>query len=155
MRVHFGGDHAAFELKSVLIDHVRALGHEPIDHGPFKYDSQDDYPVYVLPCAQAVKDDPDSLGIVLGGSGNGEQIAANKIPGIRCGLGHNVETARLAREHNNAHCLAIGSRMSSPELAKSMVTAFLETPFTEDPRHQRRVAMLEEFEAHGDFPESD
>lgn len=152
MRVHFGSDHAALELKTALIEHARELGHEPVDHGPFEYDAQDDYPVFVLPAAQAVKDDPGSLGVVLGGSGNGEQIAANKVPGIRAALAHSVETAKLGREHNDAQCLAIGARMNTIDEAKEMLAAFLSTPFSEDPRHVRRLGMLAKWEETGEFP---
>ncbi len=152
MRVHFGADHAAFELKEALIGHVRSLGHEPVDHGPFEYDALDDYPVFVLPAALAVRDEPDSLGIVLGGSGNGELIAANKVPGIRAALGHSRETAVLAREHNDARVLAIGARMTSESLAREIVTAFLSAPFTEDERHVRRLAMIARWEQDGQLP---
>ncbi|MBO3142566.1 ribose-5-phosphate isomerase [Dermatophilus congolensis] len=154
MRVHFGSDHAAFELKGVLMEHVRSLGHEVVDHGPLEYDALDDYPVFVVPAAEAVREDAGSFGVVLGGSGNGEQIAANKVKGVRCALGHSVQTAQLAREHNNAQCLAIGARTSSVELAKEMVTVFLQTPFSGDERHERRLAMLESYESTGEKPQA-
>ena len=138
MRVHIATDHAAFEVKQFLVDQLRALGHEVVDHGALTYDAADDYPTYVLPCAEAVAADPDSRGIVLGGSGNGEQIAANRVKGVRAGLAYDVETARLTREHNDANVLALGGRMQS--------TAFLDTPFSGDPRHARRLAMLAAYE---------
>ena len=118
MRVHLGSDHAGFELKAHLIAHLASLGHEPIDVGPPTYDPADDYPPYCVDAAQAVLDDPGSLGIVIGGSGNGEQIAANKVPGIRCALAWSVETAQLGRQHNDAQVVAIGARMHSLEEAR-------------------------------------
>ncbi len=108
MRVHLGGDHAAYDLLGELITFLEAEGHEPVNHGPFAFDALDDYPVFVLRAAQAVAAEPDSLGIVLGGSGNGEQIAANKVVGIRAALAYNEELARLARQHNDAQVLSIG-----------------------------------------------
>lgn len=152
MRVHIGSDHAAYELKTVLVEHLTAGGHEVIDHGPAAYDPDDDYPTYIIPTAEGVRDDEGSLGFVLGGSGNGEQIAANKVKGVRAALGHSVETATLAREHNNARVLGIGARMTDAEGAKAMVDAFLSTPWSNDPRHARRVAMLESYEESGRLP---
>ena len=111
MRVHIGGDHAAFELHQELLTFLADEGHEVTDHGPFEYDAVDDYPVFVLRAAQAVAADPGSRGIVLGGSGNGEQMAANKVAGIRAALCYNTELARLAREHNDAQILSMGGRM--------------------------------------------
>lgn len=146
MRVHIATDHAAFEVKQFLVDQLRALGHEVVDHGALTYDAADDYPTYVLPCAEAVAADPDSRGIVLGGSGNGEQIAANRVKGVRAGLAYDVETARLTREHNDANVLALGGRMQSPAEHLEMATAFLDTPFSGDPRHARRLAMLAAYE---------
>ncbi|TBT82530.1 ribose-5-phosphate isomerase [Propioniciclava sinopodophylli] len=146
MRVHIATDHAAFELKQYLVKELKALGYEVIDHGAATYDPQDDYPTFVLPAAEAVAADPDSLGIVLGGSGNGEQIAANKVKGIRAGLAYNTVMARLTREHNNANVLSLGGRMQSLAEALDMAKVFLETPFSEDPRHMRRIAMLDAYE---------
>ena len=102
MRVYLGGDHAGYEFKQAIIAHLTKAGHEPIDCGAFAYDAEDDYPAFCIAAAARTVADPGSLGIVLGGSGNGEQIAANKVPWVRCALGLNVETATLAREHNNA-----------------------------------------------------
>lgn len=147
MRVHIATDHAAFDLKQYLVTELTALGHEVIDHGADHYDATDDYPVFILPCAEAVAADPGSLGIVLGGSGNGEQIAANKVRGIRAGLAYNTVMARLTREHNNANVLSLGGRMQSLEDALDMAKVFLETPFSEDPRHVRRIEMLDAYEA--------
>lgn len=153
MRVHIGGDHAAYELKEALVEHVRALGHEPVDHGPHEYDAQDDYPLFVVPAAQAVAAEPGSLGIVLGGSGNGEQIAANKVPGVRAVLAYNPETAELGRQHNDAQVVAIGARMNTVEEAEQIVSTFLATPFSGDPRHQRRIDLLAAFERDGRLPD--
>ncbi len=152
MRVHLGSDHAGFELKAHLIAHLRSLGHEPVDAGPATYDANDDYPPYCVAAARAVLDDPGSLGIVIGGSGNGEQISANKVPGIRCALAWSVETARLGREHNDAQVVAIGARMHSLDEAAAMAEAFVGTPFSNDPRHQRRIDMLAEYERTGVAP---
>ena len=151
MRVHIGSDHAGFELKAHLIAHLAALGHEPVDAGPAAYDASDDYPPYCIAAAQAVLDDPGSLGIVIGGSGNGEQIAANKVRGTRAALAYSVDTARLAREHNNANVVAIGARMHSQQEAWELVQVFLATPFSGDPRHARRIAMLAEYETRHDY----
>ena len=115
MRVHIGSDHAGFELKSHLIGHLASLGHDVVDVGPATYNAGDDYPPYCIATGLAVLADPGSLGIVIGGSGNGEQIAANKVPGIRAALAWNLDTAKLARQHNNAQVVAIGARQHSPE----------------------------------------
>lgn len=146
MRVHIATDHAAFDLKQYLVKELTALGYEVVDHGAPTYDAQDDYPVFVLPAAEAVVADPGSLGIVLGGSGNGEQIAANKVKGVRAGLAYNTVMARLTREHNNANVLSLGGRMQSLSDALKMAKVFLETPFSEDPRHIRRIEMLDAYE---------
>ncbi len=152
MRVHIGGDHAAYEVLMDLVGFLRGEGHEVVNHGPQSLDPLDDYPVFVLRAAAAVAADPGSLGIVLGGSGNGEQMAANKVSGIRAALCYNDETARLAREHNNAQVLSIGGRMNTVEQARSMATVFLGTPFSEDPRHQRRIDMVSAYETGGVLP---
>ncbi|WP_232547549.1 ribose-5-phosphate isomerase [Propioniciclava soli] len=146
MRVHIATDHAAFDLKQYLVKELTALGYEVVDHGADTYDAADDYPELIIPCAEAVAADPGSLGIVLGGSGNGEQIAANKVKGIRAGLAYNTVMARLTREHNNANVLSLGGRMQSLEDALDMAKVFLETPFSGDPRHQRRIDMLDAYE---------
>ncbi|MFL6100801.1 MAG: ribose-5-phosphate isomerase [Actinomycetales bacterium] len=152
MHVHIGGDHAAYDLKVHLVEHLQAQGHDVIDHGPDHYDAEDDYPVAVLRCAEAVSIEPGHLGIVLGGSGNGEQMAANKVKGIRAALGWSEETAKLARLHNNAQIVSIGARMTDPELASKIVDTFLSTHFAEEERHQRRLAMVERYEVSGELP---
>lgn len=153
MRVHLGADHAAYELKEALVAYVTELGHEPVDHGPHDYDPDDDYPRFVVPAAQAVIAEPDSLGIVLGGSGNGEQIAANKVPGVRAALAYTTETAQLGRQHNDAQVVAIGARMTSEDDAKAIVKTFLQTPFSHDSRHQRRIDLIEVLERDGRLPD--
>ena len=152
MRIHIGGDHAAFDLHQELLTFLAAEGHEVTDHGPFEYDAVDDYPVFVLRAAEAVAADPGSRGIVLGGSGNGEQMAANKVAGIRAALCYNAELARLAREHNDAQVLSMGGRMQSLSEAKEMVQVFLGTDFTGEERHQRRIDMVSSYEADGTLP---
>ncbi|WP_114203604.1 ribose-5-phosphate isomerase [Janibacter anophelis] len=152
MRVHIGGDHAAFELHQELLTFLADEGHEVVDHGPFEYDAVDDYPVFVIRAAQAVAADPGSRGIVLGGSGNGEQMAANKVEGIRAALCYNAELARLAREHNDAQIISMGGRMQPVEESKEMVRVFLATEFTGEERHQRRIDMVSAFEADGTVP---
>ncbi|BBY52458.1 hypothetical carbohydrate-phosphate isomerase [Mycolicibacterium arabiense] len=146
MRVYLGGDHAGFELKQAILEHLSASGHEPIDCGAFAYDAQDDYPAFCIAAAEKTVADPGSLGIVLGGSGNGEQIAANKVPGARCALAWSVETAQLARQHNNAQLIGIGGRMHTVEEALAIVDAFLAAAWSEEPRHQRRIDILAEYE---------
>lgn len=146
MRVHIGSDHAGFELKNYLITALTEDGHELVDHGPESYDAEDDYPIYCIPAAEAAVADPESLGIVVGGSGNGEQIAANKVVGTRAVLAYNLETARLGRQHNDANVIGIGARMHTEEEALEMVRLFLATPFSGDPRHARRIGLLADYE---------
>ena len=152
MRVYLGSDHAGFELKARVIAWLREAGHEPVDCGPASYHEGDDYPVYVLRAARAVAGDPGSLGIVIGGSGNGEQIAANKVPGIRAALAWTAETARLARQHNNANVLSLGARMYEIDEALEFARIFITTPFSQEPRHARRLAMIADFEKSGELP---
>ena len=152
MRVYLGSDHAGFELKQALIDHLRKSGHEPIDCGAYVYDAEDDYPAFCIAAAAKTLADPESLGIVIGGSGNGEQIAANKIAGVRAALAWNIETAQLAREHNDANVLSVGGRMHPVEDMTRFVEVFVTTPFTGAERHRRRIAMLTEYETSGTLP---
>ena len=152
MRVHLGGDHAAYELLTDLVGFLEEQGHEVTNHGPHSYDAVDDYPVFVLRAAEAVAADPGSRGVVLGGSGNGEQMAANKVAGIRAALCHDDELARLAREHNDAQIISVGARMTTVEQARSMVEVFLATPFSGDPRHVRRIDMVSAYESDGSLP---
>ena len=149
MRVHIGSDHAGLELKNSLVDHLKNSGHDVIDHGPHEYDALDDYPVFCIPAALGVASEKGSFGIVLGGSGNGEQMAANKVKGIRAALVWSVETAKLAREHNDANVIAIGGRMHSIEVCKELIDVFLATPFSNDERHIRRIGQVSNFETKG------
>ena len=149
MRVYLGSDHAGFELKSRLLEHLKAAGYDTVDVGATTYQPDDDYPPYCLETARRVVAEPGSLGIVLGGSGNGEQIAANKVPGCRAALAWNTETAQLAREHNNAQVVGVGARMHTPEEAIAIVETFLTTPFSQGERHVRRIALLTEYEKTG------
>ena len=146
MRIHIGADHAGLELKSALIQHFTAQGHEVKDHGPYEYDALDDYPDFCIPAAQAVVNDPGSFGIVIGGSGNGEQISANKVKGVRAALAWSVETAKLAKQHNNANVVAIGGRMHSIDECKTILDAFIAEPFSNDERHIRRIDKISGFE---------
>ncbi len=150
MRVHLGCDHAGLELKAHLSEWLVAQGHEPVDHGPFVYDALDDYPVFCLRAAEGVRADLDAgveaLGVVIGGSGNGEQIAANKVKGIRAGLAWSDDTARLAREHNNAQVVAVGGRMHTLDEMTRYVEVFLGTDFTGDERHVRRIDQMADYE---------
>jgi len=149
MRVYLGSDHAGFELKEQLREHVIALGHEAIDCGVPTYDPEDDYPAPCILAAHRTVGDPGSLGIVVGGSGNGEQIAANKVAGIRAALVWNDDTARLARQHNDANVISIGARQHPVEDAQRFVQLFLATPFSGEERHQRRIDQLAEYERTG------
>jgi len=149
MRVHIGSDHAGLELKNSLVDYLKKSGHDVVDHGPHEYDALDDYPVFCIPAAQGVANESGSFGIVLGGSGNGEQMAANKVKGIRAALVWSVQTAKLAREHNDANVIAIGGRMHTIEVCKELIDVFLATPFSNDERHVRRIGQVSNFETKG------
>jgi len=146
MRVHLATDHAGLEFKDALTEHLAALGYEVVDHGAYEYDAEDDYPQFCIAAAQAVAAEPGSLGVVFGGSGNGEQISANKVPGIRAALAWSVETAKLAREHNDANVVGIGARQHSQEDAFKIIDAFLTTDFTDAERHVRRIGQIAQFE---------
>ena len=151
MRLHIGSDHAGLELKNELLAHLVNNGHDVSDHGPYEYDALDDYPDFCIPAAQAVAKDATSLGIVIGGSGNGEQIAANKVKGIRAVLAWSIETAKLGKEHNNANVVSIGGRMHSIEECKAIIDAFIVTPFSNDERHIRRINKIAIFEETGEI----
>ena len=152
MRVYLGSDHAGYELKTHLAALLPERGFGVVDVGPASYDPDDDYPAVCLHLGSRVVGDPGSLGIVIGGSGNGEQIAANKIEGVRSALVWKVEIAELAREHNDSNVCAIGAREHSPEEAESFVDTFLATPFSGDPRHARRIAQVAEYERTRELP---
>ena len=156
MRVHLGCDHAGLELKDHLVSWLTGHGHEPVDHGPFVYDAQDDYPVFCIRAAQGVAADReaglDSLGVVIGGSGNGEQMAANKVQGVRAALVWSEETATLAREHNDANVISVGGRMHAVEETTRFIEVFLATAFSGDERHVRRIGQLTTYETTGELP---
>jgi ribose 5-phosphate isomerase B len=152
MRVYLGSDHAGFELKVHLATRLAERGYDVVDLGAPILVPDDDYPVYCLHVASRVVAEPGSLGVVLGGSGNGEQIAANKVPGVRAALAWNEETARLARAHNDANVVGVGGRMHTPGEATAIVEAFLSTPFSGDERHARRIAEVAEYEKTHELP---
>ena len=153
MRVYLGSDHAGYELKMHLVNYLIKQGHDVVDVGPHVYDPEDDYPAFCLHTGAKVVADEGSLGIVIGGSGNGEQIAANKIEGVRAALAWRVEIAQLARQHNDANVIAIGAREHTPDDAVTFVDAFLATPFSGNPRHARRIAQLTEWESTRKLPD--
>lgn len=152
MRVYLGSDHAGYELKVHLASHLPMQGYEVIDVGPTGFDAEDDYPVFCFHTGARVVADPGSLGIVIGGSGNGEQIAANKVPGVRAALAWNTETARLCREHNDANVVGIGARMHTLDVATAIVATFLSTSFSGSDRHARRIGQVARYEKSHDLP---
>jgi ribose 5-phosphate isomerase B len=152
MRVYVGSDHAGFELKAHLVAELMTAGHDVVDVGAAKYDDEDDYPAYCIVTAAKVVADAGSLGVVIGGSGNGEQIAANKVPGVRAALAWNIETATLARQHNDANVVGIGARMHTPEVASEIVSAFVTTAFSGAPRHARRIEEVSAYEQSHTLP---
>jgi ribose 5-phosphate isomerase B len=153
MRIHIGTDHAGLEFSTQLQHHLASQGHEVIDHGPIDYDPLDDYPAFCIRAAQAVVRDQvdgvETLGVVFGGSGNGEQIAANKVLGVRAALVWNIATAELARQHNDANVIAIGARQHTFDEAASFIDRFIATPFSSEERHARRIAQLAAYEQDG------
>lgn len=149
MKIHIGSDHAGLEFKNKIVAHLESKGHTVVDHGPHTYDPLDDYPVFCIPAAEAVAQEPGSMGIVLGGSGNGEQMAANKVKGVRAALVWSIETAKLAREHNDANVISIGGRMHDEVFCLELVDTFLATPFSGDERHVRRIGLLSKYESDG------
>jgi ribose 5-phosphate isomerase B len=152
MRVFLGSDHAGYELKSRLIEWLAAAGHEPVDCGPAGYVAGDDYPPYVLRAAARTAAEPGTFGIVIGGSGNGEVIAANKVRGVRAALVWSDETALLGREHNDANVISIGARMHDDATAQRFVELFLTTSYSKEERHTRRIKMISRYEESGEFP---
>lgn len=146
MHVYLGSDHAGYELKSHMAGQLSLWGYEVVDVGPSNFESEDDYPPYCFMVGERVVADPGSLGIVLGGSGNGEQIAANKVVGVRAALAWSVETAKLARQHNDANVVGIGARMHTVDEAEAIVRTFLTTSFSDEKRHARRIALVSDYE---------
>lgn len=155
MRIHIATDHAGLDLSHFLIEALTNDGHEVFDHGPTEYDPQDDYPSFCINAALAVVRDQQAgesaLGIVLGGSGNGEQIAANKVHGIRAALAWNLSTAKLAREHNDANVIAVGARQHTEAEVLELIRAFIAEPFSNDERHVRRIGKIAAYEHTGDI----
>jgi len=153
MRLHIATDHAGLDFSTRLQQHLSALGHEVVDHGPVTYDALDDYPAFCIRAAQAVVADQtagvEALGIVFGGSGNGEQIAANKVEGIRAALVWNLSTAELAREHNDANVISIGARQHEYDEVIALIERFITTPFSGDERHVRRIGQVADYERDG------
>lgn len=153
MRIHIGTDHAGLDFSRHLQQHLEDAGHDVVDHGPTAYDPLDDYPAFCIAAALAVVRDQGAgvrtLGVVFGGSGNGEQIAANKVRGIRAALVWNESTALLARQHNDANVIAIGARQHTLEQAVHLIDLFIAEPFSNEQRHARRIAQLAEYEATG------
>jgi ribose 5-phosphate isomerase B len=152
VRVYLGSDHAGFELKARLIGWLKQAGHDAVDCGPSRYVPDDDYPVYVMRAASSAVSDPGSLAIVIGGSGNGEQIASNKVKGVRAAIAWSAETARLARLHNDANVLSLGAREYPIDDAVGFAQVFVETAFSQEPRHMRRLAMIAAYEQSGELP---
>lgn len=146
MRIHIAADHAGFELKAALVEHLTAAGHDVVDHGNTVYDAEDDYGSFCFAAGEAVVADPGSLGIVIGGSGNGEQIAANKVVGVRAALAWSLDTAKLARQHNDANVVAIGARQHTTEESLAIADAFIAEPFSDEERHARRIAEVGAYE---------
>ena len=152
MRIAIGSDHAGYELKTHLLSQLAGDGYELVDVGPHSYDPEDDYPAFCLHTGAKVVADEGSLGVVIGGSGNGEQIAANKIDGVRAALVWRAEIAQLARQHNDANVISVGGRMHTLDEMTRFVELFLDTPFSAEERHERRIAMLADYERTGELP---
>ena len=149
MRIHIGSDHAGLEFKNRIVVHLKNKGHDVVDHGPHTFDPLDDYPVFCIPAAEAVAKEPGSFGVVLGGSGNGEQMVANKVQGVRAALVWSKEIAKLAREHNDANVISLGGRMHDEAFCLELVDTFLATPFSGDERHVRRIGLISKYEKEG------
>lgn len=148
MRIALASDHAGFDFKQAIAEHLESLGHEIVDFGTDSTESVD-YPLFIMPAARAVASGDCDRGVVLGGSGNGEAMAANRFRGVRCALCWSLESARLARQHNNANMISIGERLLPLELVMQIVDVWLETAF-EDGRHSRRIRQLDQFDQEGD-----
>ena len=145
MKIHLATDHAGLELKEKVKLYLSDLNYEVIDHGAYEYDALDDYPDFIFPCANAVSNDPESKGIILGGSGQGEAMAANRVKGVRAAVFYNGpdEIIKLSRQHNNANILSLGARFMSEEEMYEVIEVWLSTDF-ESGRHQRRIEKLDE-----------
>lgn len=146
MVIHIATDHAGFDEKNAIVSYLQGKNYEVVDHGAHVYDPDDDYPSMCIACGEAVAKDPNALGIVIGGSGNGEQISANKVKGVRAALVWNVEIAKLARQHNNANIISLGARQHSIEECIEFVQTFIDTPFSGSERHVRRINLISNYE---------
>jgi len=146
MKIHLATDHAGLELKDKIKQHLTDSGHDVIDHGAYEYDALDDYPDFIFPCAKAVAEDSKSRGIILGGSGQGEAMAANRIKGVRAAVFYNgpKEIIELSRQHNNANILSLGARFMSEEEIYRIIEVWFNTDF-EEGRHQRRIDKLDNY----------
>ncbi|HIA91455.1 MAG TPA: ribose 5-phosphate isomerase B [Candidatus Marinimicrobia bacterium] len=144
MKIHLATDHAGLELKNIIKEHLENQGHDVIDHGAHEYDALDDYPDFIFPCAKAVAADPKSRGIILGGSGQGEAMTANRVKGVRAAVFYNgpEEIVKLSREHNNANILSLGARFMNQAEIYDVIEMWLAEPF-EGGRHQRRIEKLD------------
>jgi len=144
MKIHIATDHAGLDLKNIIRDLLISKGHEVTDHGAHEYDALDDYPDYIFPCAEAVASDLESRGIILGGSGQGEAMAANRVKGVRAAVFYNgpVEIVKLSREHNNANILSLGARFLTEDEIYDVIELWLDEPFGGG-RHQRRIDKLD------------
>jgi ribose 5-phosphate isomerase B len=153
MRIHLATDHAGLDLSRHLQQHLTDAGHDVVDHGPRSFDPLDDYPAFCIAAARAVVADRsagvEALGVIFGGSGNGEQIAANKVTGARAALVWSLPTARLARGHNDANLISIGARQHDLDEAVSFIDAFIAEPFSHDERHVRRIGQIADYETTG------
>ena len=150
MKIHIATDHAGLEFKEVIKNHLAEQGHEVVDHGAYQYNADDDYPDFIIAAAEATAADSaagnDTLGVIFGGSGNGEQIAANKVKGIRAALVWNEPTALLARQHNDANIISIGARQHTEAEALHLIDLFVNEPFSEGERHIRRIGKITAYE---------
>ena len=146
MKIHLATDHAGLEQKDKIKRHLTDSGHDVIDHGAYEYDALDDYPDFIFPCAKAVAEDSKSRGIILGGSGQGEAMAANRIKGVRAAVFYNgpKEIIELSRQHNNANILSLGARFMSEEEIYRIIEIWFNTDF-EEGRHQRRIDKLDNY----------
>lgn len=148
MKIYIGSDHAGYELKEKLKAYMQSLNIEVVDKGAFSLNNEDDYPDFIIPVAEAIVKETESFGIIIGGSGEGEQISANKIDGVRAieFYGGNLEIVKLGREHNNANILSLGARFITEDEAKNAILLFMNTPFTNDERHVRRIEKINQEE---------
>ncbi len=155
MRIHIATDHAGLDFSTQLQQHLAGQGHDVVDHGPIEYDPVDDYPAFCIRAAQAVVRDQaegiEALGVIFGGSGNGEQISANKVRGVRAALVWNLATAELAREHNDANVISIGARQHTFDEVVTLIDRFIATPFSGEERHARRIAQIAAYETTGEL----